>query len=145
MQRLTEPIDTFPISSSEMQQCLVSGIKARALANAPSLESVKWRDENRFTITPKRKETFLESRGNNSRLTAVKIMPWGFLIFLFQWRKHISLFLDNSFVVTQLNLAIKIAIQKSILYSNVRQLRFQLLLSNGLQLRTPWPIVSYVE
>lgn len=60
-------------------------------------------------------------------------MAWGFFVevcfFLFQWWKYINLFLHSTFIFMLLRHTIKIAIQKSMLYLNVRQLRFQLFLS----------------
>lgn len=132
MQRHAEPLDSFLKPSLEMQQYLVSEIKTHTSPNAHELESVKMkRGRQIYCHTCKEKTpTFLESWEGNNGLTAVKIVPWGGFGF-FQWWRYINLFPHNTFVFTLLKHTIKIAIQKSILYLNVRRLRFQLFASKS--------------
>lgn len=115
-----------------MLQYLVSEMKTHTSANAHRLGSVKMM-KDRFTVTPGREKKNLRKWGRQLQdyCSQNSPMEWGFLLSSLRFFSvvEIDLFLHSTFLFMLLRHAIKIAIQKSILYLNVRQLRFQLFLS----------------
>lgn len=133
MQKHVELLDSFPKPSSKMQQYLVSEMKTHTSANAHRLGPVKMMRERQIYCHTWKEKKILQSGEDNYRITAVKIVLWsrGFCWVLWGFfpMVEIDLLLHSTFLFMLLRHAIKIAIQKSILYLNVRRLRFQLFLS----------------